>query len=77
MISKGMDRVVDDNGLGEVATQLAQVLDESAWLRGQTVLAVQSMMNELIVRIKELYASICVHFLYTVINLLICMDFNN
>ena len=60
LVGEAEDRVVDDHDLGEVLVENAQVFDIVALGREHAVLAVQSLLEQLLLRIHVVEDGICV-----------------
>ena len=64
VVGEGVNRIIDNDCLAQIAAKPVQVLDEHVEVRdGQAVLSVQPVAEELVVRVEQLEASVCVVFL--------------
>ena len=59
-----MNRIIDDDGFGKVATEAVQVLREHVQLGdADAVLAVQSVAEVQVLRVEQVYAGVSVRLL--------------
>lgn len=63
LVAEGMQRVVDYDGLAQVAAKTAEVLDVDIWIGLQAVVAVEAVRKEFVVRIEQLDACVGVRLL--------------
>ena len=65
VVGEGVDRIIDNDGLAQIAAKSVQVLDEhtEVW-DGQAVLPVQPIAEELVSWVEKREASVGVVFLY-------------